>query len=495
MKKIIILSVFLWVTVALQAQNFEDAVQFSRTLNFGTARSAGMAGAFGALGGDLSTLNSNPAGVGVFRKSEISITPSLNFANTQATAFNAKHNSFQLGNIGAVFAFHSPEFDWKGINFGINYTNLNNFNRTTDQLISNSETSWLDVLAASSGDYPSDELNIFMNYPAYQCWLLNRNENEEDPDFGYYTAILPPGELVAQTKHIKEDGNQGEYAFSFGTNYKDKLYLGLTLGIQSIWYKMQSEYTEAPPEESASGLDYYTFYDYKKMNGVGTNLKFGIIYRPIPEIRIGAAIHTPTWYNMNYKMATSMYSSFWTMTDESNGRDGYDFDFQSPEYSVDFNMRTPWRAIVSLATVLKQKAIISADYEYVDYKNASFSEIEDYNTLQEKQVNQEIQDYLRATHNFRIGAEYRFNKIFSLRAGYAFWDSPYRNEIHKNHNRLQAFTAGAGLNFGAFYCNAAYIHKFSENKTVFYSFDEIQSEPVKNQYLGNEARLTFGVRF
>ena len=76
---------------------------------------------------------------------------------------------------------------------------------------------------------------------------------------------------------MKEDGNQGEYAFSFGTNYKDKLYLGLTIGIQSIWYKMHSEYTEAPPENSPSGLDYYTYYEYKKMNGVGTNLKFGVI--------------------------------------------------------------------------------------------------------------------------------------------------------------------------------------------------------------------------
>ena len=89
------------------------------------------------------------------------------------------------------------------------------------------------------------------------------------------------------------------------------------------------------------------------MNGVGTNLKFGVIYRPIPEIRLGAAIHTPTWYNMNYSMATSMYSSFYTSQDPSNGREGFDFDFYSPDYSVDFNMRTPWRAMLSVATILK----------------------------------------------------------------------------------------------------------------------------------------------
>lgn len=246
MKKVIILSALLGFVLVSQAQTFEDAVQFSRTLNWGTARSAGMAGAFGALGGDLSTLSSNPAGIGVFRKSEVSITPSLNFANTKATDYSPKDNSFQLGDLGAVFAFYSPNFDWKGINFGINYTNLNNFNRKTDQVIWNSSTSLLDVLAASSGDYPSDELNSFSNYLAYQCYLINRNEDEKDPNFGYYHSILHNGEIVAQTKRMKEDGNQGEYAFSFGTNYKDKLYLGLTIGIQSIWYKMHSEYTEAP---------------------------------------------------------------------------------------------------------------------------------------------------------------------------------------------------------------------------------------------------------
>ena len=144
-------------------------------------------------------------------------------------------------------------------------------------MIWNSSTSLLDVLAASSGDYPSDELNSFSSYLAYQCYLINRNEDEEDPNFGYYHSILHNGEIVAQTKRMKEDGNQGEYAFSFGTNYKDKLYLGLTIGIQSIWYKMHSGYTEAPPENSPSGLDYYTYYEYKKMNGVGTNLKFGVI--------------------------------------------------------------------------------------------------------------------------------------------------------------------------------------------------------------------------
>ena len=87
------------------------------------------------------------------------------------------------------------------------------------------------------------------------------------------------------------------------------------------------------------------------------------------------------------------------------------------------------------------------------------------------------------------------NSLFSLRAGYAFWDSPYHNETHKNYNRIQAFTAGAGLNFGMFYCDAAFIHKFSENETVFYSYYDIQSEPLKNKYLSNEARITLGIRF
>ena len=142
MKKLyIFIALFLTSGIAF-AQSDADVLRFSRTLPLGTARSAAMSGAFGALGGDISTLNVNPAGIGVFRKSEVSMTLSPDFGNTKSGGQTAHDNSFQLGDIGFVISLYNPNFDWKGINFGINYTNMNNFNRHTTQAIPNAPNSF-----------------------------------------------------------------------------------------------------------------------------------------------------------------------------------------------------------------------------------------------------------------------------------------------------------------------------------------------------------------
>ena len=144
----------------------------------------------------------------------------------------------------------------------------------------------------------------------------------------------------------------------------------------------------------------------------------------------------------------------------------------------------------------------SADYEFVKYPNARFQHGEDgYGYYDFEAENADIEAYLRPTHNFRAGAEFRVNSIASLRAGYSFRDSPY-HETNKKHNRLQAQSAGAGLNFGSFYCDAAYVYKVAKNETVFYSYidpntelNDVIATPVSNKYINHEIRLSLGIRF
>lgn len=491
MKRIAITAIACCLTITMQAQNFEDIVRFGRQPNPGTARSAAMGGAFTALGGDISAITNNPAGIGVFRKSELSFTPLLNFAKTEASGEKMNKTAFQMGGLGGVLSLYSSAFDWKGFNIGFYYTNLNNFNRDTRQIVPVSNNSFTDMLAMSAGNANSDNLDGFTTGLAYDAYLLDR-----DPETGYYRSILGTDEDVAQVKDINERGYQGEYTLAFGTNFQDKLYIGASIGIQNIYYKMTSQFQEAPDVNSPSGLDYYNFLEYKKMNGVGTNIKFGVIYRPIPELRIGAAIHSPTWYNMNYTMNTAMDSYFITSPTEKE-----EYRFWTPSYKmdIDFDMRTPWRASVGLAAVLGQKAIISADYEFVKYTDAYFQNASDgYNYRGE---NDDIKLYLRPTHNFRTGAEFRANNIVSLRAGYSFWDSPYY-ETDKSYNRVQSWSTGIGLNFGVFYCDAAFVHRQTKNETIFYSYYDAEdtaldvvSQPTRNNFKTNEARITFGIRF
>lgn len=482
-------------------QTLEEAVRFSRLSSQGSARSAAMGGAFGALGGEISSLSFNPAGIGVFRKSELAFTPSLHFGHTDSGYRPAKDNSFQIGQLGAVFSFYNPRFNWKGFNFGINYTNLNNFNQKTDQSVDYSETSITNIWALNSTGYAPDQLPDAGSAMAFDTKLLHLGPDSSNREYLYFSVLEAKdqdgnyyNEPVTQRQTIKEDGYQGEYAFSIGNNYKDKLYIGATIGLQSLYYKMKSVYTEAAAADSPSGLDNFIYEQYSKISGVGTNLKFGIIYRPIPEIRLGAAIHTPTWYNLSYNYTTSL-DALYTAPPEAGRNETNYIGYNG--YSINYDLRTPWRAMLGIATVLGTKAIISADYEYVDYTNSRYGMGDDYEF--EQNLNQQIDDMLRSTHNFRLGAEYRFNSLLSLRAGYRYQASPYKND--GNNNRIQALSAGLGLNFGVFYCDAAYVHQYYKNQSVFYSgyYPEddfyLEATPVTNKYYGHEARLTLGIRF
>ena len=269
MKKICITLIISLFALMAQAQNFEDIVRFSGTPNNGTARVSAMGGAFTALGGDISAITINPASVGVFRKSEVSFTPFVNIAKTKASGESPTKSSFQLGDLGLVISLYSPSFDWKGVNFSFNYTNLNNFNRKTRQIVGTSYTSFTDVLARQSGTLSSDELDGMLTGLAYDAYLINPYYNEQDSTLAGYYSIFGEGEPVAQVKDISESGYQGEYTLSVGTNFKDKLYLGMSIGIQTLNYKKSSVYTEAPPEQSLSEVDFYTFEEYYKMDGVG----------------------------------------------------------------------------------------------------------------------------------------------------------------------------------------------------------------------------------
>lgn len=514
MKTLYFFPVLLLLAELVSAQTVSDIVKYSTTTSTGTARSAAMGGAFGALGGDLSSLSSNPAGIGVFRKSEISITPYLNIAKTTSNNRVENDASFQLGTFGGVIAFHNKNFDWRGFNFAINYTNLNNFNRATNQHIYNSSSSYTEIWAINANNAiydlvgqetaPSDNvLYDRLNYReqmAYNTGLIVYNRERQA-----YEPTLLPGEEVNQRQYIKEDGYQGEYDFSFGTNYKDKLYLGMTIGIQSIRYKFKSVFTGKGDEANYYALDRYNFSQYLETKGVGTNFKLGLIYRPLPEVRIGAAIHTPTFYSMTDDYTEDMHSEFYT-PDINNNRV---YDSYLPTERYNYDMQTPWKAIFSLATVLNQKVILSLDYEYSDYASAKFSKGDggyDFYQADGTGVNDQISSGLKKTHNFKAGAEYRFNSVFSLRGGYSYWDSPYKTadvpDYLKSDLKIQAASGGFGLNFGVFYCDAAYICKFSKSTTNFYSYlDPLDSaydviaNPVHNKYRNHEGRITLGVRF
>lgn len=517
MKKIYVFSLLLFVTEVLSAQTVSDMVRFSSTSSSGSARVAAMGGAFGALGGDLSAVGINPAGTGVFEKPELSITPSYNFARVKADGRHAKKNSFQLGTLGGVMVFHLNDSRWKKINLAINYSSSANFNRISHQSVSNSPTSFnqiwsleanRDLQSALNSPTPPEELDFSQllnarSQMAYNTGLISYNEFQ-----GAFEPTLLAGEEVEQRKYIRETGFQGECNFSIGTDYDDKLYLGFSVGICTIDYKYKSVFTGYGIEQNGNinyfGLDCYNFGQDLKTKALGTNFKFGVMYHPIPELNIGASVQTPTFYSSSDKYTENMHSSFFEA--DENGCYGYDSYIIPVKY--DYDMRTPWKAMFSVATTLFQQLVISADYEYMNYSSAKFcngADGYDFSESDGSGANDLIKTTLKNVHNFRIGTEYSFNKMLCLRGGYSYMGSPYKQSLFPTYlvcdMETQAASLGCGLDFGRFYVDVALIYKFSKDIDTSYFYQnpsdsdyDVIAKPIHNKYTDYTGKVSVGFK-
>lgn len=515
MKKIILIIALMGFTLTINAQTVEDALRFSRTSLHGTARAVSMGGAFGALGGDLSSISINPAGIGVFRRPEVSYTSSLTFNKTQSGDLSAKSTSYLPDNVGGVLIMDTDNNSFQTFNFGVSYSSLANLNQRYNQAINNSPTSLTDVYAAQSQGIAPENLNLLNTALFYDSFLTFQSE-----DGSYHSILETDGEtaeLVNQRKAIREKGIFGEMAISAGTNCMDKLYLGVVIGIRVLEYKMKSTYTEVAEENAPSQLDFYNFNESRKLNGIGFNLKLGAIYRPIPEIRLGAAIHSPTWYGVEHTLENSVYSTFATSNDPSVGREYIDYYYSSAEYGEFYNphifrsrMRTPWRSVLSFGSVIAQRMIVSMDYEYINYtkfkyrhpSRMAYKEYDDDYQAEEVEalsksmdynpVNADINALYRPTHNFRAGAELRITNMVSLRGGYNFQDSPYRNS--GDLGKIKSISGGLGLKFGILFFDLAYMQNYSKDQSRFYNYQGIAALPITNKYTNREFLLTVGVK-
>lgn len=208
---------------------------------------------------------------------------------------------YLLGGLGFVLSFQPMSNKWKNINIGFNYTNLNNFNRNIFQgyYETNGDSSLSNIWKEEADGLSPKELNDFTTGLAYDAYMLYLSpEALENKDYDYETPIRSIDQLQ-HYKYTRERGFQSEYAISAGANYDDKFYFGITLGIQSLHYKSFSVYTEEIIGETNNKLEKFSMYQDFTSSGVGINFKAGFIYRPIPVLRLGFAIHTPTYYDLD----------------------------------------------------------------------------------------------------------------------------------------------------------------------------------------------------
>ncbi len=479
----------------LFAQNFADGFRLSFNQVQGTARSAGMGNAFGALGGDFTSLSINPAGSAIYQSGEFVITPSyyINQSDIMAgnTSFSDNDQSFALNNVGAVGGFKTSrsEAGIISINYGVGFNRLANYSSNGFANFDQSAVSYLDDITgwanseALSNDYLSQPIGDiqYRDWPtklAWETYLIDPvTDDQGNVIDGQYQSILFPDEKVDQQKTFSKDGHLDEYIFNISLNFNHKFYLGTTIGIHDVRYESHSRY-----EELLSNGDSYLFDDDYYMDGHGFNFKIGAIYKPVQTVRLGLAFHSPTFYNINEESQLSM---------DSYLAESYS-EYGINQYSYDFN--SPWKVVASGAVVFAKSGLISVDAEYQDYASMRFRR-GGYGSDNFNDLNSAMGDVFKSVFNLRVGAEYKLTNHFAIRAGYENYGNPFKDQLDQQatlSDNVSVLSGGFGYSINAFSLNVAYTN------TMTNLWD---GNPQPNYYqLARENNnhnilMTFGFRF
>ena len=515
MKKYLLL-IILFASLKTVAQIPEDVLKFSFLPQSGTARSLAIGGAMGSLGGDITATFVNPAGIGNYKTGEISFTPSFFLNNNKAdfrdTRFINKKNNFTFGSLGLVFgapdrndpktsqAFSIAVMQTANFNNIVKYKGYNNYSSFAEQWAEEVSKSGLSI-----DDIIANQQYAYGSAPALYTYLVDTFRTGNDlqvkatPEF-----VLANGNALLQEKTIDTRGGIYEIGLSYAYNKKDKWMFGLGVGIPIINYNNTTTFKESDTSTNKNNnFDYFTYTDNYKTIGAGLNLKLGVIYRPQEYIRLGLAIHSPTYLfqmkdirNTNLEANTENYNGLASVSSNT-------FTINNQPGESKYSMLSPWKVLISgsyvfreVQDVRKQKGFITADIEYTGYKNAGFySSIENPTTDEInyfKDLTKVIHNQYKGNFNFRLGGEVKFN-IIMARLGLAYYMNPYKDPALKANKFL--LSGGLGYRHKGFFIDLTYVHSFNKDVDFAYRLQDKDNTfaSIKNQR-GNIA-ATFGIKF
>ena len=480
-QRIIPTTIFLFCLVNLSAQSHQDAFMFSETDFMGTARSAGMANAFGALGADMSVLSTNPAGLGVYQSLEFSYSLSLS-GYDRTTYFKGNKivnsvGSFNVPSIGLVAPVKTDNnSDWRRFNIGLAYNTSNIFRSNTVQSGYNSNSSMVDVFLNSALGYQLDELNPFFELAAFDTDLIDlQTDSSGWIDDGNYFREVQTGQ--DQFKQTDISGSSGEFVLSYAGTYQEKFYLGASLGLTNINYQKISRYNERNFADTSSTVQYFDLYENQYTTGSGVNLKIGGIYRASDNVRLGLAWHSPTFYDMHDEWEMKLRTQH-ELNDSS-----YAYSYTSPYGIYDYTITTPMKVIGSAAIVLNN-LLLSADIEFVDYSNMDIdgSDFEYFNDQ-----NDIIASSYANVVNSRLGAELNLSP-FVFRGGYSYNQNPYieddnGNSLDNYRNEKKSYCVGFGKRGKYRYIDLSYVFtQYSQSEALYNTFFEPAHKVLNSSY-------------
>lgn len=438
---------------------------------FTTARATAMGGAFTSLGADLSSMSINPAGIGMYRGTAYGITPAMNFSGTNNSYSNNVNDSrFSFNNIGIAGSVYNSSGTLTSVNIGFSYNKLADFNY--------SYAANMPAGANSLADIMYMQLNGLYEYMATGSWneagITQRRLKESARPFendgiriaewgavlayntGLATSMNPGDEMndlygaggidryasVVPGMEVVNRGSVGEYNFTMGFNLRNRLYLGFGMTVQDIYLTRRIYYNERYDNNNGdgSGNTYLRNMNYDqnvRMSGAGFNFKIGAVYRPVPSLRIGLAVHTPTWTSVTHQYSASMQTSF--IMGGSNSMHSY-INYWDLSYN------SPTRLLAGVSYTIGSYAAVAVDYERVWYNGMRLTS-EDFFT--QEGYRNEIRDLFKPTDNFKAGIEIKPTPEIAVRAGYSFYGSPlrYGDDRYTKPVNTQTQNLSAGLGF------------------------------------------------
>lgn len=529
--------------VPVTAQTVYDAAKIAdKDLN-GTARFVGMGGAMSALGGDISTIGTNPAGIGIYRSHDVMTSFSLSSFGTNANYMGNNLSTSKMkgsyDNLGFVLSTKiGNKTTLRYVNFGFNYHKSNSFYGNMEMggdLGNQSQSYYMAQQAAgieSWGNSPYTDVNIgWLSVLGYDGWLITDittdktgtpyldedgnqiNDVNGNPLYrtpGVYYGLYDNGNASYRSE---QRGGIEQYDFNISFNIKDRVYLGLTLGAYSVDYNKYTTYGE-----SYENGEYYSLTSNNQIVGAGFDVKVGAIIRPFEysPLRVGLAVHTPTFYSLDYKTRAYVESSLYDpVTGKNEAASVATENIVDGDMIREFRLQTPWLYNVSLGYTIGNSWALGAEYEYQDYSSMEFRDPQGFSDSFE--FENSTTAMLKGVHTFRAGLEYKVIPQFAIRAGYNYRSALFNKDAFKdlpinsiqtdtdfsNTQALNNYTVGIGYRGSMFYADLAY--KFTSCKSDFYPFVnmnqtdnvlEITSpEATKVTDSRSQVLLTLGVRF
>lgn len=468
------------------SQDINDALRYSiQDLN-GTARFRAMGGAFGAVGGDLSAISVNPAGSLIFNNNQAGVTLSdyniTNKSNYFGTQRNENDNHLDFNQAGAVFVFNnnSKKGDWKKFAISLNYENTKNLNNSVyfagtnpynsvDQYFlsyANGRTPSEAVPFGNITGYTYDQLyfNEQQAYFGYNSYLIDPFNPSDPNNTNYYTNVAPGGNYY-HTYSLNSKGYSSKLEFNLAMQYQDWLLLGLNMNFHFVDFRQTTSFYETnnnPIYPTGSTVDQIRFNNELYTYGNGFSMQLGAIIKANKNLRFGLAYETPTWLKLNDELRQNMITSGYGLNANQNNTQ-YNTVVVDPQITMlyePYRLRTADKVTASGVYIFGKRGLISADVSRKFYAGNTFSPRRDFT-----EENANIDNVLQSATEVRLGAEIKA-KQWSLRGGYRWDQSPYKNHYTIGH--LTTYSGGIGYSFGDTKLDISYSHGFRNyNQQMF----------------------------